>query len=312
MSYKAFAITPTNNQDDKKDATGAFIPGAQKFANAFKGSFRKFNNLPGESKKSFLKTIVDEAPNGLDLFAYFGHGWNTQLGSAGINTDGDIDQLAEILKKKLNPGAIIILYACYAGIENGFSTKLQKKLGGYNIWIYGHSTLGHSFANPDVTEVQEARNPRFRRLYPASSPLRSPWNEALHYTDMWIRFPVMWDEYIDRELYAIRLLGRWKVNVAGKTKTYIFSWDKKNGIYTDLDSINKNPTGTVKEQVPGNPAGGDEGTWEIDRQVQISWKSGAKETWDLPLNVLSQTGTAGGRVINAKRETHTLPGKPQT
>jgi hypothetical protein len=314
MSYNAFAITPANNKDDKNDATGAFIPGAQKFAYAYKGAFRKFNNLPGESKKNFLKALTDDAPGGLDLFAYFGHGYHTQLGSAGIITDKDTDQLADILKKKLNPGAIVILYACFAGVENGFSTTLQKKLGGWDIWVYGHATLGHSFANPDVTEVQERRNPGFRRVYPGSSPLRGPWNEALHYTDMWLRFPVMWDEYIDRELYAIRLLGKWKVSAGGKNKTYVFSWDKKNEIYTDLASINKNPTGTVKEQIPGgSAAAGDEGTWEIDRQLEISWKSGARETWQLPLNVLAQTGIgAGGSIISAKRETHTLPGKSQT
>lgn len=310
MAYNAFAITPANDKVDKNDASGAFIPGAQRFANAFKGSFRKFNNLPGESKKNFLKTIKDEAPGGLDLFAYFGHGWNTQLGSAGINTDADIDQLAGILKDKLNTGAIIILYACYAGIENGFSTKLQKKLG-KSIWIYGHATLGHSFANPDVTEVQENRAPSFRRVYPFSHPLRGPWDEALHYTDMWLRFPVMWDEYIDRELYAIRLLGTWKVNAGGKNKTYVFKWSKTNGIYTDLDSINKNPTGTVSEKISGGGVG-DEGTWEIDTRVRISWKSGITETWNLPLNVMAQTGSVGTITVTAKRETHTLAGKSQT
>ena len=56
MTYKAFAITPANNSDNKNDASGAFIPGAQKFAKAFNGSFRKFENIKGGSKKNFIKT----------------------------------------------------------------------------------------------------------------------------------------------------------------------------------------------------------------------------------------------------------------
>lgn len=302
MSYKAFAVTPANNSKNN-DASGAFIPGAQHFAKAFKGTFKTFNNVHGQSKKNFLAEI-DAAPGPLDLFAYFGHGWNTQLHTAEIYTESDINELAEALKAKLKPNSIAIFYACLAGIENGFTLKLQQKLGA-DVWIYGHTSVGHSFANPDVSEAQRARNPGYRRLYPYGTDLRGPWAEALLYTDMWLRFPIMWDVYIERELYAIRLLGTWKVTIGGKAQTYTFKWSKTDGTFDDLDSINQNPSGTV------SATGGGAGTWTIDEQVQISWNSGAKETWNLPLKVAAQTGSIDGIPLTATRLTHTKPGKAQ-
>ena len=35
MGYNVFAVTPATNGDDRKDATGAFIPGAQRLARAY-------------------------------------------------------------------------------------------------------------------------------------------------------------------------------------------------------------------------------------------------------------------------------------
>ncbi|MCV5090627.1 hypothetical protein OFC13_28775, partial [Escherichia coli] len=85
MAYQVFAVTPATNSDDKCDATGAFIPGAQKFAAAYNGSYKTFNNMAANAKKEFLQTIED-GPGSLDMFAYFGHGYTSQLGSAKIYT----------------------------------------------------------------------------------------------------------------------------------------------------------------------------------------------------------------------------------
>ena len=295
MGYQAFAVTPATNSDDKCDATGAFLPGAQRFASAFSGSFKTFDNASAQTKKYFLKTIED-GPGSLDVFAYFGHGYKTQLGSAKIYTDKDMDDLAEVLKKKLRNDAAVVLYACWAGFEGGFSTKLQEKLG-TGVWIYGHTTLGHSFANPNVSEVQQKRSPRFRRLF--EGELMGAWAESLRYTDMWIRFPIMWDMYIERELNAIRLLGKWKVPGG---KTYVFEWSKTNGTYSNLESMNQNPKGTVSD-------GGRKGTWTVAEQLEISWGPGDTETWTMPLKPLAQSviGASGF----ASRLIHTLPGKSQ-
>ena len=98
MSYKAFAVAAGENTH-QCDAGGAFIPGAQKFAHAFSdGSYKTFNNL-SNAKRNFLDAI-EQGPSGLDLFAYFGHGYKTQLGSASIYTEKDIDEFARILRPK--------------------------------------------------------------------------------------------------------------------------------------------------------------------------------------------------------------------
>jgi hypothetical protein len=128
MGYNVFAVTPATNSDDRKDATGAFIPGAQRLAHAYGGSFKTFDNAGADTKAKFLQTIKD-GPGALDMFAYFGHGWTTQLGSAKIYTEQDIDDLAEVLQGKLNQDATVVLYACWAGSAGGFSTKLQEKIG---------------------------------------------------------------------------------------------------------------------------------------------------------------------------------------
>lgn len=298
MSYQVFAVTPSTNSDDKCDATGAFLPGAKRFADAFGGSFRSFNNLGSNAKKDFLQTVSD-GPGSLDVFAYFGHGWKTQLGSAKIHTEKDMDALVEALKPKLKTDATVVLYACWAGFPGGFSTKLQEKLGP-GMWVYGHTTLGHSFANPNVSEVQGVRNPKFRELF-KTSDLMAAWAESLRYTDMWLRFPIMWDTYIERELNAIRLLGIWKIPGGA---TYVFEWAKKNGKYDSLDSINQNPSGTVKDD-----ANRRKGSWTIGEQLVISWETGERENWPTPIRPLAQpiTGVNGF----SARTKHTLAGKSQ-
>lgn len=298
MSYNVFALTPASNSDDKNDATGAFIPGAQRFAKAFGGSYKSFDNVGSGTKKKFLDALRD-GPGSLDVFAYFGHGWNTQLGSAKIYTDKDTDEFAEVLREKLKPSATVILYACYAGSANGFSTRLMEKVG-RDTWVYGHTSLGHSFANPDVSEVQPSRSPTWRELF--KGDLRAAWSEALHYTDMWLRFPIMWDVYIERELNAIRLLGSWQIPGGAK---YVFEWSKTPGTYDSLEAINVNPDGTVKDD-----ANGRRGTWTIADSLEISWDTGETETWPMPLRPTGQT--IDGIPGVAQRLKHTLAGKGQT
>jgi hypothetical protein len=297
MGYNVFALTPATNSDDKCDATGAFIPGAQRIAKAYGGAYKTFNNVGSDTKRQFLQAIKD-GPGGLDMFAYFGHGWKTQLGSAKIY-ERDVDALADVLREKLKPSSVVVLYACYAGTAGGFSTTLQEKIG-RDTWIYGHHSLGHSFANPDVTEVQQSRSPTWRELF--KGELRAAWSEALHYTDMWLRFPFMWDMYIERELNAIRLLGHWTIPGGAK---YVFTWSKQNGTYDSLESMNKNPEGSVKDESNKRS-----GTWTIAESLVISWDTGEVETWTMPLkpNAQSIEGVYGFAV----RQKHTLAGKGQT
>ncbi len=219
------------------------------------------------------------------MFAYFGPGWTTQLGSAKIYTEQDIDDLAGVLQGKLNQDAAVVLYACYAGSPGGFSTKLQAKIG-CGVWVYGHTTKGHSFANPDVSEVQQSRSPKFTELF-KGTPLRAAWAESLLYTDMWLRFPIMWNMYIERELNAIRLLGRWSVP---GSKTYVFDWARANGTYDSLESLNKDPEGTVKDE-----AGRRNGSWTIADLANNVGPPATPRRWPMPLQPIAQpiTGMSG-------------------
>jgi hypothetical protein len=312
MTIKAYAVAAGSNTKDKEtgkvitDSSGAFVPGAQRWAAALKGTYKTFNNLQN-SNKNFMDEVA-AAPDNLDIFAYFGHGWKNQLGSCSINNEQDIDAFAKLLKTKLKPSATVVLYACLAGIEGGFSSTLQRKLG-QGIWVYGHKTVGHSFANPDVTEVQQERKPEFKvldfRNADSARSLYDPWCVSLQYTDMWIRFPIMWVKYIERELFAIRLLGTWRLQ--GSNKTYLFEWNRKNGTYDDLASMNKDPVGTVS--IVGDQVS--KGTWTINDALMIEWQSGDKEVWPLPLDSKGTRVRKGSSESTAVRLKRNNPGKIQ-
>jgi hypothetical protein len=59
MSITAFAIAASQNTGGKNDATGAFIPGAQKFGRAYNCTWRSFDNMGARNvvRKRFLDTI---------------------------------------------------------------------------------------------------------------------------------------------------------------------------------------------------------------------------------------------------------------
>ncbi len=305
MSYQTYAVAAGVNTKDG-DATGAFIPGAQKFSKIYGGSYKVFDN--GKSgKKNFLEA-VGAAPSCLDLFAYFGHGWESstdcthgQLGSAGIISDQDLDEFATILKTKITDTATIALYACWAGKEKGLTTRLQSKLGG-NVWIYGHTCAGHSYTNPAVSEVNKMA---YRKMYPYGSDLYSAWSEALQYTDLWARFPMLTDSDITRELYAVRLSGKWRVAAGGISKTYQFDWTPSTGACDEFN-IAVYPSGSVTEVGTKN-----RGTWAIDDVMQVFWEGGTQEAWELPLNPKLEKVMIGTRSATAVRASHAQVGRLQ-
>jgi hypothetical protein len=312
MTFKVYAVAAGQNSNNQftgvmdTDSSGAFVPGAQRFAAAYKGTYKTFDNSKN-SNRNFLQA-VNAAPDNLDVFAYFGHGCKTQLGSASINNDADIENFAKVLRTKLKPSSTVVLYACWAGYEAGFSTMLQRKLG-TQVWVYGHRSLGHSFANPDVTEVQKERNPEFKVLdFRSADPMKDlydPWCVALMYTDMWLRFPLMWNEFINRELFAIRLLGTWRIG--SSNTTYLFEWSRKPGTYDDLGSLNVNPSGTVSVVGDRNR----KGSWTINEALRIEWQSGDKETWPLPLISKGTRAKISGIEVNVVRLKRNNPGKIQ-
>lgn len=307
MSFNAFAIAPSQNKDGKHDATGAFHPGAQKFAKAFNCPWREFDNSGSgaATRKSFLDTITTFCPASLELFAYFGHGYKNGLGSAHIG-DAQLDDFIKVLRPKLSTSSVVVLYACSSGKEGGFTGKIREKLGG-TVWVYGHTTVGHAFMNPDVSEEASSNSPSHRLFYPLGHELRAAWAEALKYTDLWLRFPLLYDADLEAEVNARRLLGTWEVNVGGTIRRYEFDNAGTTWGVTSGREIDAPPDGTVKafESKSKKTAVG-QGTWHVKDRVTILWDTGATETWPLPLHAIGQTGMAGGVPLTAKRISHTI------
>jgi hypothetical protein len=98
MVITAFAIAAGQNTGGKNDATGAFLPAAQKFGAAYNCPWRQFDNTaPGTVvRKRFFDTIETNCPGGTNLFVYFGHGIASGQPSAHVYGD-DIDDLLEVL-----------------------------------------------------------------------------------------------------------------------------------------------------------------------------------------------------------------------
>jgi hypothetical protein len=305
MAITAFAIAAGQNTGGKNDATGAFLPAAQKFGAAYNCPWRQFDNSgPGVAvRKRFFDTIETNCPGGTNLFAYFGHGIASGLPSANVYGD-DIDDLLKVLVPKIVKPFVAVLYACSAGMAQGFSGKLRSKLGP-DVWVYGHTSVGHTFTNPDVSEEASGNSPTFRQLYGSGSALRGPWAEALKYTDLWLRFPLMEDANIDAEVNARRLLGKWEVTASGSIRQCQFDSAYEAWTLQSDRDIDAPPKGTVKAIDPKKPSNVvDQGTWEITDQLSVSWGSGSTEIWQLPLRVVGQQGTAGGGPLSAKRISH--------
>ncbi|QEL26080.1 hypothetical protein FQV39_28345 [Bosea sp. F3-2] len=271
----AWAITTRDNKRGEKDCDIVFKPAAVRVRDAYKAGYSEFGNglsYP-ENRDDFLKKI-DMMAGGLDLFAYFGHGFNTQLGGH-ILTKDDIGKLADALKPKMKPGSSIVFYSCLAGSAGGLTTMLLDRIG-LGVWIYGHTTSEHSFKNPSVSEVHNGDGPKFKMLNTLFGPsLQAAWAESLARTDLWLRFPLMQHADIIKELNAIRLVGTWSVPGGGK---YIFEWPIKNGTYATDESLCVNPNGTVRD------ASGKTGTWEMDDELVLSWGGASKEFWVMPIN----------------------------
>jgi hypothetical protein len=306
-SFKTFAIAPSQNTGTQHDANGAFHPGAQKFAAAYNSPWRTYENS-GSAKKvkqNFYDAIDQFCPSSIDLFAYFGHGIPSGLPSPHIY-EADIDDFVQVLAPKMSKPFVCVLYACSSGAANGFSTKLREKLGG-DVWVYGHTTVGHSYMNPDVSEVMADNTPAYQLLYPYGSDMRAAWSEALHYTDLWLRYPLLYKRALDAEVNARRLLGTWEVSGAGAARIYEFdnpgtAWNQNSDV--DIDAP---PSGTVRAVDPKKRSSLiDQGTWEITDRVNVKWRGGGMEFWPLPLKAVGQQFTAGVTTQTAKRLNHTL------
>jgi hypothetical protein len=305
MSIIAFAIAAGQNTGGRNDATGAFLPAAQKFGSAYNCPWRQFDNVGAASvvRKRFFDTIKTHCPGGTNLFAYFGHGIPGGLPSASVYGD-NLDELLKVLLPKIAKPFVAVLYACSSGSPQGFTGKLRSKLGS-DVWVYGHTSVGHTFSNPDVSEEASSNSPSFRQLYASGDELRGPWAEALKYSDLWLRFPLMEDTSIAAAVNARRLLGKWEVSSSGAIRHYSFDMAYETWSLKSVRDLDASPEGTVKALDRKSPSKTlDEGTWTITDKLSVDWGSGTSEIWSLPVRLVGQQGTFGGGQITARRLSH--------
>jgi hypothetical protein len=284
------------------DATGAFQPGAK--------IFREVHALPDpiifnnhQSNKKCRDAILHEiltAEGGndkefsgmLDVVAYFGHGTQHSLPSAGFH-ESDIPDLASAISSKAKSPLTVILYACSAAALHGFASKLASALSSENVTVFGHTTAGHTFSNPYV------------RSYPGGDWVIGPhdklwkkWRAVLedsrldpfNNNRLWAEFPFMSDAELHVALHAFPdLFGRWEVPGDGGPFDYLFFPDH-SAFFTV--SGEKRPN-----FIPG--------WWYVTEDgVKVVWPGDLIEVLPPPLNTHKQTVRAqdGSYTVTAKRK----------
>lgn len=146
-----------------KDATGAFIPEARKFAALHGGTAIPFTNdaTPAARRKQ-VNAILEENRRS-DAVAFFCHGLKSSIQTG--HGAAQVDALAQLLRLACIPGAPIILYACDSadtptkgapGGDGGFADKLRDAMirESWGFWrgshVDAHVTTGHTTENPYV------------------------------------------------------------------------------------------------------------------------------------------------------------------
>jgi hypothetical protein len=144
------------------------------------------------ARRREIYRAIDDAEDGIDAIAYFGHGSERSLLSAGIGpaaVPGLVDRFAQKCAKRV----VVILYACRCGARGGIGSRMREEFrrNGVDAIVFAHQTSGDTAANPH------------KRRYPNGDYLVEPgtdrfleWQAALRDTDLWMRYP-----FIEPALY---------------------------------------------------------------------------------------------------------------
>jgi hypothetical protein len=198
-----------SNGSMKSDASTVFIPKAREFANYYGFSspvliFDNDSNNDGVAddgqlglRRTEIIDAIDNITGTINVIAYFGHGSNTGLLSAGFRTPAQRDLFAEAIARKSDGKVVVILYACRSGSVGGFARELWIDLNNHGVrsTVFGHETSGPATSNP------------YKRRYPGgawviepNSRLWQTWIDALNNSDLWIRYPFLESQELAREL----------------------------------------------------------------------------------------------------------------
>jgi hypothetical protein len=148
-------FAPQHNKRFRSDATGAFQPEANSFAEFHKippvNVFFLDNKLPRKVVKELIINAIEMIKP--DNIAFFCHGWKN-----GIQLGLDTSNVKSIVMPWVkNP--VITLYACSCGTGDnvGFADALRDHLcksGSPNNIINAHYTDGHTTHNPNLKRFE--------------------------------------------------------------------------------------------------------------------------------------------------------------
>jgi hypothetical protein len=268
----------TGEDEPLHDASGAFMVGARRFKQIHGLADPVFfdNSLEYAQRRKQILDAIENADSGLEVFAYFGHGWKTSLPSGGFQMK-QIPDLAAALSKKAADKIVVILYACWAGVGGGPAEGLWSGLGGKGV-VYGHTSRKHTFANPDTVVFGRDDLKPPGPVVGTGDPLWKNWSKDIidQKNDLWARFPFMTKDELEAELIAPEYLaGRWKVHHDQKS-----TWD--NVFFMDKT--------VVKTGHGNNPfVVLDNGTWDVNHHnLLVTWSDGTIDRWPLHLALHNQ------------------------
>jgi hypothetical protein len=220
---RVLAFAPHDNSHGKRDATGAFIPEARRFAAAAgDGSVHLFDNSRpfAQRRREVLKRIA--AHDGeLDAVAFFCHGWISGM-QAGFGMRS-VGKLATALQGVAGSDFLVVpLFCCSTGDdpdddplsavgtgEGSFADKLRDELckrGVIYSRVMGHTTVAHTTKNPRVVFFDGMGTPEgveggYAPVKPGTKSWKV-WRRALRVGDFRFRFPFMTAGEIHAELGA--------------------------------------------------------------------------------------------------------------
>jgi hypothetical protein len=183
----------------RKDSTAVFEAAAKGLKSYYPGSqaLEFFNvhddaddtsGTKADSLKSFMEQM-GKLNNGLDFFAYAGHGNGGSLGSACLSRTSapQYRDFINTLRRVLKPNATIIFYACLTGVESGFAQSVSSELP--NVTVFAHRSKGHGQTNPEKVRIYNNNRETFEKLLGADY---WRWVTAIKSGgDLWRRYPFM-------------------------------------------------------------------------------------------------------------------------
>lgn len=214
-------IYSSKDEPGKKDATGAFIPEAFKFASLHgvpKNDMcgvecpRVKKQHRAEKVLEFLySSIARRDDREVDLIAWFCHGWSTGI-QVGFGKDNIEEELIEGFKGA-SPELKHVFYACSTastskesrslnapGTNGGFADTLRDymvKNGFKEGWIDAHLTPGHTTQNPNLFRfyVDNAFDDTWDLnggdwIISPKTPLWLRWKHMIRHTDFRYYFPM--------------------------------------------------------------------------------------------------------------------------